>query len=172
MKRRRATENNYIYSWNKHALIRSLISFWARGWYWMHRSIKMSGHCTEGLDQLIHFQTLNWYWPVSSGLTWAAQTHSQVNCPVSLFHSDIRRLTPLCRCVQCDHNPVICLLWAVKQHHMWKKTCITTVKYSALIGLHYSFPCWEFAFKRTVKYLWASLMCFAASPCLVFCCCN
>lgn len=121
------------------------------------------GSCAEGLHQLIYFQTLNWYWPISSGLARSAQTLSQVNCPTSLYHSDTQWLNPsawlfgiLTISPATNTEP--------KTGHVWKPPLH--------IGVYCSLPCHEFAFQMAVKYLWALLMCFTARSCLVFCCCN
>lgn len=47
----------------------------------------------RGPDQLTHFQTLYWWWPVSSELTWSTQTHLQVKWPTvtqKTEHSPLR----------------------------------------------------------------------------------
>lgn len=80
------------------------ISFSGWRWHWSHWSIKMLGYNTEGLDQLIHFQTLNWYWPISFRLTWSPQAHLQVNYPTSLQRSSIGWVTPPVCGIQSNHN--------------------------------------------------------------------
>lgn len=139
----------FIYSWKKHALILSLILFWGRGWHWRHWSIKILGHCTEGLDQLIHFQTLNWYWPVSSGHTWSALMHLQVNYLTRLYHSDIRWPTPSVWAALCHHTE------QADPEHVWKSNCITMLVLK--FCLDRSLPCLGFTFKITVEYFRSSL---------------
>lgn len=143
----------YIYHWSKHALLHWFHSE-VEEQHRTHRSFTMSGQAPKGLDQLIHFQTLNWYWPISSGLARSVQTHTQVNYPTSLYHSADQWLNPSA--------------W------VFGILTISPVTNTELrtVGVYCSLPCHEFAFQMAVKYLWALLMCFTARSCLVFCCCN